>query len=65
MNTPSQDAATALSPGAILLIQLALALGGFAIGKEPERILHGWNSREVVNQKRDAIESMLTDSFYK
>ncbi|MGG2397787.1 MFS transporter [Pseudomonas sp. SH1-B] len=32
MNTPSQDAATTLSPGAILLIQLALALGGFAIG---------------------------------
>lgn len=32
MNTPSSDAATSLSPGAILLIQLALALGGFAIG---------------------------------
>jgi DHA1 family inner membrane transport protein len=32
MNTPSPGAATHLSPGAILLIQLALALGGFAIG---------------------------------
>jgi DHA1 family inner membrane transport protein len=32
MNTPSPSAATHLSPGAILLIQLALALGGFAIG---------------------------------
>lgn len=32
MNKPSSDAATSLSPGAILLIQLALALGGFAIG---------------------------------
>ncbi|VXC60982.1 Major facilitator transporter [Pseudomonas sp. 8Z] len=32
MNQHSPSAATALSPGAILLIQLALALGGFAIG---------------------------------
>lgn len=32
MSTPSPCAATHLSPGAILLIQLALALGGFAIG---------------------------------
>jgi DHA1 family inner membrane transport protein len=32
MNTSSPSAATHLSPGAILLIQLALALGGFAIG---------------------------------
>ena len=32
MSTPSPSAATHLSPGAILLIQLALALGGFAIG---------------------------------
>ncbi|MFK4073306.1 MFS transporter [Ectopseudomonas khazarica] len=32
MHKPSSDAATSLSPGAILLIQLALALGGFAIG---------------------------------
>ncbi|XLY89700.1 MFS transporter [Ectopseudomonas mendocina] len=32
MNTPPPSAATHLSPGAILLIQLALALGGFAIG---------------------------------
>lgn len=32
MNSSASDAATSLSPGAILLIQLALALGGFAIG---------------------------------
>ena len=32
MNNPTASAATHLSPGAILLIQLALALGGFAIG---------------------------------
>ena len=32
MNSSASGAATTLSPGAILLIQLALALGGFAIG---------------------------------
>jgi len=32
MSSPSSNPAAALSPGAILLIQLALALGGFAIG---------------------------------
>ena len=32
MSPPSSNPAAALSPGAILLIQLALALGGFAIG---------------------------------
>ena len=32
MSHPASSAATSLSPGAILLIQLALALGGFAIG---------------------------------
>lgn len=32
MNSSASDAVTSLSPGAILLIQLALALGGFAIG---------------------------------
>lgn len=32
MNSSAAGAATTLSPGAILLIQLALALGGFAIG---------------------------------